>query len=141
MPAQQNTFPVNVSFDYIGITETGQPPYNIIEVNDAFNLYVHWELTGNTAVLANDTVTFQVVLESIGRGFEGSVGQTRITFPDPMSSPYHRHFAISCNTPASHGMRPGVYKVMVLATVETAGGNPLGIVGFGEAPYVQVYQA
>lgn len=140
MPLQPKTFDIDGTFWMNAIHEAGTAPENIIKTTDPYHIHVHLNLEGNVGVLANDQVTFEARLESMGGGFEGTVGQATITIPDPVSSPYHIHVTIPCGSPDSDGVGVGVYKLMVLATVNTAGGNPLGIVGFGEGPFVQVYK-
>jgi hypothetical protein len=141
MPLQPNTFSIDGTFWMNAIHEAGDSPENIIKTTDPYHIHVHLELTGDLMTLANDKVRFEAKLESMGSGFEGNVGETTVTFPDPITSPHHIHVTIPCGSPDSDGVGEGVYKLMVLATTSTAGGSPLGIVGYGEGPFVQVYEA
>jgi len=140
MALQPETFNISGSFHSHALHESGDAPENIIEQDSPYHIHVHMQLHGGgTPVLANDRVVLEARLESMGGGFEGTVGSSTVTLPDPMPSNYDLQIAIPCGSPQSDGLQDGVYKMVVLATVQTAGGNPLGIVGFDEGPMIQVY--
>jgi hypothetical protein len=139
MPFQPSTFTINGSMHITALHESGTLPENIIKVSDAFHIHVDLNLNGNISVLGGDKIVLEAMMESMGIGFEGTVGTATLTFPNPLTSPFNTNIIINCGTPAADGITPGVYKLMVLATVQTAGGTPVGIVGFDEGPFVQVY--
>lgn len=140
MALQPETFNISGFFHAHALHESGDAPENIIERNSNYHIHVHMHLHGGgTPVLAGHKVVLNATLESMGAGFEGTVGTTTVTLPDPMPPHYDLQVAIPCGTPDSDGVDDGVYKMTVLANVQTAGGNPLGIVGFDEGPYINVY--
>ncbi|GEM_PF-6368487 len=140
MALQPETFNISGSFRARALHETGDAPENIIERDSAYHIHVQMHLHGGgTPVLAGHQVALRATLESQGSGFEGTVGTTTVTLPDPMPPHYNLNVAIPCGTPASDGVGDGVYKMTVLANVQTAGGNPLGIVGFDEGPFINVF--
>ena len=151
MPLQPNTFAINGDFK-LDIASGAHPgeavanipndaANNVIRENQPYHVHVQLDLSGPLAVLHGHEITYDVRLESMGSGFEGSVATKEVTY-GPMPAPsYSFDEWLECGTPDSDGVGVGVYKLMVIATIKNAGGVPLGIVGFGEGPFIQVYEA
>ena len=151
MPLQGNVSPITGEFK-IDVTPYGpaspqggvhdipnNAPYNIIDKDNSYHVHVQLDLAGNLVALQGHNVTYTVLLESMGPGFEGKVGEKVNTFGPMVTPSFTDDVWISCGTPTSDGVGEGVYKLVVVATMETQTGVPLGIVGFDEGTFIQVY--
>ncbi len=137
---QPNTLTINGDFKVTAMHEIpNNAPHNIVEKDTPFHVHVEIDLNGQLAVLSGDNITYDVMFESIGTGFEGKIASKTDTFPI-LGTSYQKSVWVPCGKPVDLGLDEGVYKMVVVATVRSTLGNIVGIAGFSEGPLVQVYE-
>ncbi|NDJ77615.1 MAG: hypothetical protein GYB65_15295 [Chloroflexi bacterium] len=119
------------------------PETNIIQIPDAWAVRVRWHIEGGivSLIAGNATWHVRVFLESIGPGLEQEVGAVNVTVGSvPLGPGGQRNYDETINIPGNlPGLQPGLYKMVVVATIENAG-MPGMIAAFAEGPYLHFYQ-
>jgi hypothetical protein len=122
---------------YAGIYENGKLTNHIINVNQPWDIRVHFGIAGPLAELICGYWCVKVYFESMGHGREFD-----LHFPEYEFDCHKKHW---CLTIPGTGIRPDYcgepYKVVVTVQAKSHCYKPVAIVGFVELPLVQFYEA
>ena len=119
------------------VFDSGPTPSAVIRRSEAWSVQVNWAISGGGLPFIGGQWTVRVLLESIGIGFEGTVGSTTV----PVSNPNGLYTAtISMPPPATAQPGAGVYKLVVLI-LHTNNGVQTRMAGFQEGILLQFYDA
>lgn len=126
------------------VSEPGEAPTKIIDVNDNWNVHLDWTLTGPLQRYVCGTFSVDAYMESIGAGDEFELPEP----PDiPLNPPGPGTYSADFNIPAgfmTSKIQPGetdvAYKIVATVTYRDPGGRPGPIAGFVEFPVVQFYK-
>jgi hypothetical protein len=113
------------------------PPANIIQTDDAWDVHVEWEIAGVAAPFLGGDWHVSVYVESIGPGPEMQLGTTT-TVPLATAAPAaSRTYSTKVTVPA--GTLPkGTYKLVALLNYSN-GGLPQEMAGFDTGTIIQLY--
>jgi hypothetical protein len=125
------------------VYEDGEAPSRILDIEDGWNVDIHWELTGPVFPMIDGTWHVDGYMESMGPGDEFELPNE----PAPISvnpNPTHKydaHFHIPAGTvnPAP-GENDIVYKLVVTVTYFNTWGVPGPMAGFVEVPMLHFYK-
>ncbi|MDR3578054.1 MAG: hypothetical protein P4L50_29670 [Anaerolineaceae bacterium] len=126
-----------------GVNEVGETPSHNIDINDAWEIHVNWQLTGQALGMVNGLWYVSAFMESIGGGSE-------FALPDPVpnaiplnptNGQYSTLFSIPANavtpTPPKTDI---VYKLVVTVVYKDAAMKWGPIAGFVELPMLHFYE-
>lgn len=120
----------------------GVAPTTIIQRDDDWEIEVKLHMDGGATSYLGGTFEVKAYLESIGGGFEGQVGETKIVSlngNDPQDLPAKIKVPAAKNMPSPQP-QAGAYKLVTIMTYHKLNSNKPGeIAGFVEGPVVQLY--
>lgn len=141
MPAFQSLTPLALTgaVTALQVFDSGPSPNTVIRRGESWSVKVDWNISGGIAPAIGGEWRVNVLLESMGGGFEGTVATTLIPVSAAPVAPI-RNYSATLNIPAGTPPNPGVYK-LVVAILHQNLGVPTRMAGFEEAPLVQFYDA
>ncbi|MGH9844654.1 MAG: P-loop ATPase, Sll1717 family [Blastocatellia bacterium] len=137
----QSTFQqIDGSLNCFALVDPSNPvPVATLPVNTAWIVRMEWEVHGPLVSLLTGNWNINVYLESLGGGFEGSVGsvivpvESGLLFSGPQRT-YQIDIPVPSGTPPA-----GVYKLVTTITHQVREGEPSGIAGFQEGAILQFF--
>jgi len=124
-------------------------PNRVLEVTSDWSVNVEWHLFGSGVDCLAGDWHVQVSLESMGDGYEGLVDPIvkvpYSSFDPAASSPTHCHWSlpspikITAAEMQARGIKPGVFKPIVLITYTNAAGKNRPMAGFRESSLITLY--
>ncbi|VVB63920.1 Uncharacterised protein [uncultured archaeon] len=140
---QPNNLAISGSITSVTITEPGAAPSNIIEKNQIWGINVTVNLNGSGVPLLGGHI-FEITanLESIGQGYEGTVG--RVDYLVPQGLGYVHNFFVHIKCPPAQtlpGYVDGLYEAAIILALKSDAvlRIPLGLVGYQENLYVEFF--
>ncbi|GIK40001.1 MAG: hypothetical protein KJ077_19500 [Anaerolineae bacterium] len=115
----------------------GVQPSTIIQTEDAWRIRVNWQISGAAAPMLAGDWTVRAFLESIGPGFEGQVGPTRVVPLNPPAPALVRNYTTDIDVPGNT-VAAGTYKLVTLINYAHLG-VPGEMAAFVEGPVLQFY--
>ncbi len=135
----QVTSPMTLAgqIDTIDLLDSGANPNTVISVSDPFSIDVAWSVSGTALPFLGGEWLVRAFVESIGVGFEGQVGPTKVVPLDGGTN-----YATSINVAAGTLPNPAVaadtvYKLVILVSHRQFGVKT-AIAGFGESVFFEI---
>lgn len=141
MSAFQSLNPLNLSgaLTLLQVFDSGPNPNTVVRRAEAWSVRIDWNISGGIAPAIGGDWRVNLLLESMGGGFEGQVATTIV--PVSAAPPaFVRNYTTTLNIPGGTVPTQGVYK-LVVAILHQNGGVPTRMAGFEEGPLVQFFDA
>jgi hypothetical protein len=141
MSAFQSLTPLNLAGAITSLQtfDSGPNPNTVIRRAEGWSVRIDWNISGGIAPAVGGDWRVNVLLESMGPGFEGQVATT--TIPVSAAPPaLIRNYTATLNIAGGLVPQAGVYK-LVVAILHQNLGVPTRMAGFEEAPLLQFYDA
>ena len=132
---------LNGVINSLQVFDSGPAPSAVIRRSEAWSVQVNWAISGGGLPFIGGQWTVRVLLESIGGGFEGTVGGASLLVNNPAGT-YTATIAMPAAASAPPGTQPnaGVYKLAVLI-LHSNNGVQTRMAGFQEGILLQFYDA
>ena len=135
----QTVSPMTLSgqVDQVLLIDPGGQPNTVISTGTAFQVQVDWSLSGSSLPFLGGEFTVRALVESIGPGFEGQVGPTKV-----VAVAAGPNYSTVIDVPANTLPQPAagddtVYKLVALVSHRNLGAKTR-IAGFGEGTYFEI---
>jgi hypothetical protein len=141
MSAFQSLSPLNLTgaLTTLQVFDAGPNPNTVIRRAEAWSVRVEWNISGGIAPAIGGDWRVNVLLESMGGGFEGQVA-TQIVPVSAAPPAVIRNYSATLNIPGGLVPQAGVYK-LVVAILHQNLGLPTRMAGFEEGPLMQFFDA